>query len=160
MTDPVPSSELDLVLERQVPVAPDLVWRAWTEPELLKQWFTPAPWRTVDAEIDPRPGGIFRTAMAGPDGETGGGTGCVLEAVPGRRFSWTGALLPGYRPAVPSGEFAFTAFIDLEPSGTGTRYRATVKHADVEGRAAHEEMGFEAGWGLALDQLVALMTRD
>ena len=158
MSDRAFDPELDLVLEREVPIAPELVWRAWTEPELLMQWFTPAPWRTIEAEVDPRPGGVFRTVMAGPDGEGGGGTGCVLEAAPSRRFAWTGALLPGFRPAVPSGEFAFTAFIDLEPTGTGTRYRATVKHADRAGRETHEQMGFEAGWGAALDQLVALMS--
>ena len=52
---------LDLVLERVVDVAPELVWAAWTMPEHVKKWFTPAPWKTVDCEIDLRPGGIFRT---------------------------------------------------------------------------------------------------
>ena len=46
----------DLVLERVVDVAPELVWKAWTTPEYLKQWFTPAPWKTVGCEIDLRPG--------------------------------------------------------------------------------------------------------
>ena len=41
---------------------------AWTHPEHLKRWFTPAPWTTVDCEIDLRPGGIFRTTMRSPDG--------------------------------------------------------------------------------------------
>ena len=44
-------SRLDLVLERIVDVPPELVWAAWTEPEQLKRWFTPAPWTTVDCEI-------------------------------------------------------------------------------------------------------------
>ena len=48
MTDYKPNPDLDLVLERTVSVAPERVWAAWTEPELLKQWFTPAPWKTVD----------------------------------------------------------------------------------------------------------------
>jgi uncharacterized protein YndB with AHSA1/START domain len=52
---------LDLVLERVVDVAPELVWAAWTVPAHVKKWFTPAPWKTVDCEIDLRPGGIFRT---------------------------------------------------------------------------------------------------
>jgi uncharacterized protein YndB with AHSA1/START domain len=50
--------------------------------------------------------------------------------------------------------------VDLQlsplPSG-GTRYTARVMHADQAGRDAHEAMGFEQGWGSALDQLVALM---
>ena len=154
MIDP----ELDLVLQRDLPIPPDAVWRAWTEPDLLKQWFTPRPWRTTDAELDLRPGGIFRTVMQGPDGEEGGGTGCILEVVPGRRLVWTGALLPGFRPAVSEfGVPVFTAVIEMEPDGAGTRYTAVCRHADSAGRQVHEDMGFEAGWGAALDQLVELM---
>jgi uncharacterized protein YndB with AHSA1/START domain len=152
---------LDLVLQREIPVRPELVWRAWTEPALLMQWFTPRPWRTTDAEIELRPGGIFRTVMEGPEGEVGGGTGCVLEVVPERRLVWTGALLPGFRPAaLEPGAPVFTATIDLLPVAAGTLYTATVQHGDAAARAAHADMGFEAGWGAALDQLVDLMTSD
>ena len=154
-------ADLDLRLERTLPVSPEDVWRAWTDPAVLVRWFTPRPWRTVEAEIDAVPGGIFRTVMAGPDGEEGGGTGCVLEAVPGRRFTWTGAMEPGFRPvAVPDWSFpVFTAVIEFEPDGAGgTRYTATVRHATREGREAHEAMGFHVGWGAAVDQLVEVCT--
>ena len=56
-------SQLDLVFERIVDVSPELVWAAWTTPEHLKHWFTPAPWKTIDCEIDLRPGGLFRTGV-------------------------------------------------------------------------------------------------
>ncbi len=68
---------LDLELRREVDVPPHLVWRAWTEPELLMKWFTPAPWRTTACELDLRPGGKFRTVMEGPNGEKNDSTGCV-----------------------------------------------------------------------------------
>lgn len=61
-----PDPKLDLVLERVVDVPRELVWKARTTPEHLKKWFTPAPWTTVDCEIDLRPGGIFRTVMRSP----------------------------------------------------------------------------------------------
>ena len=56
-----PDSKLDLNFTRVVDVPPAMVWRAWTEPELLMPWFCPVPWKTIDCEIDLRPGGIFRT---------------------------------------------------------------------------------------------------
>ena len=54
-TPHVPDPELDLVLDREVDVAPELVWRAWTEPELLTQWFTPKPWETPGGRGRPPP---------------------------------------------------------------------------------------------------------
>ena len=59
----------DLRLERIVDVSPSLVWAAWTTPAHILKWFTPAPWQTVDCEIDLRPGGVFRTTMRSPEGQ-------------------------------------------------------------------------------------------
>jgi uncharacterized protein YndB with AHSA1/START domain len=148
--------KLDLVLERTVDVPPGLVWECWTVPEHLMKWFTPKPWRTTECEIDLRPGGIFRTKMEGPNGEHGGGSGCVLEVVPSRRFVWTGALGPGWRPQASKAPFLFTAVISIEPAGKGTRYTATAIHSDEAGAKAHADMGFHQGWGAAFDQLVEL----
>jgi uncharacterized protein YndB with AHSA1/START domain len=150
---------LDLVLERTVDVPAAFVWKAWTTPEILKQWFCPKPWETPEAEMDLRPGGIFRTKMRGPDGTEFDNVGCFLEVIPGTRLSWTGALGPGFRPAAnwSSVPFMMTAIIAIEstPSG-GTKYSATVLHADTASREKHEAMGFHQGWSTAFDQLVAL----
>ena len=150
-------ASLDLVVERVVPITKGQLWQGWTHAETLKKWFTPAPWVTSEAEIDPRPGGIFRTVMNGPDGERNEGTGCVLEAITDTRFVWTSTLLPGFVPqARPEGGFHFSAVIEFESTQSGTLYRATVKHESAADARAHANMGFEAGWGAALDQLVAL----
>ena len=157
-----PDPKLDLVLERVVDVPRELVWIAWTTPEHVKQWFTPAPWTTVDCEIDLRPGGIFRTVMRSPEGQEFPNVGCYLEVIKNEKLVWTNVLAPGYRPSNRSseagecGEILFTAIITLEPHGNGTKYTALVLHKDEEGRKKHDEMGFQAGWGKALDQLVAL----
>jgi uncharacterized protein YndB with AHSA1/START domain len=147
-----PDPTRDLVLERIVDVPRDLVWKAWTEPEHLSKWFTPAPWTVADCEVDLRPGGIFRTVMRSPDGTEHPNVGCYLEVVPNERLVWTDALLPGYRPAANP---FFTAIISLEALGDRTRYTAVALHHDEATRQRHEEMGFHAGWGMVLDQLVA-----
>lgn len=149
--------KLDLVLERVVDVPRDLVWIAWTVPEHVKKWFTPAPWTTVDCEIDLRPGGIFRTVMRSPEGQEFPHVGCYLEVIEKEKVVWTQALLPGYRPSNQSSEVpAFTAVITLETHGKGTKYTAIAMHKDEAGCARHAEMGFQEGWGKALDQLVAV----
>ena len=154
--------KLDLVLERDIAVPRAKVWRAWTEPELIKQWFTPAPWRTIECEIDLRPGGIFRTVMRGPEGEEFPGVGCILDVVPNERLVWTSVLLPGFRPQPladkPGCEsIPFTGVIELADCAIGTRYTATAVHGEEASSRKHAEMGFQEGWGAALDQLVALM---
>jgi uncharacterized protein YndB with AHSA1/START domain len=149
----------ELVLERVVPVAPELVWAAWTQPEHITKWFTPAPWTTPEAEVDLRPGGIFRTVMRSPEGDQHDNSGCFLEVVENERLVWTGALGPGFRPNdFSEGGFPFTAVISLEPVDGGTKYTATAMHANAADHQVHEEMGFLEGWGAALDQLVEYMS--
>ncbi|HVP86205.1 MAG TPA: SRPBCC family protein [Rhizomicrobium sp.] len=148
--------KLDLVLERVVDVPPELVWRAWTEPEHVVKWFTPAPWTTIACKIDLRPGGLFHTVMRSPEGEEFPGDGCFLEVEKNRKLVWTACLLPGYRPkGAQPGELPFTATILLEPEGAGTRYTAIAVHGSETDGKRHTEMGFHDGWGKALDQLVA-----
>lgn len=163
-----PDPKLDLVLERVIDIPVERVWKAWTDPEDVKRWFTPAPWSTVDCEIDLRPGGIFRTVMRSPEGEEFPETGCFLEVVPNERLVWTNALLPGFRPAPPPAaspghecaELRMTAILTLERRGAGTRYTAVALHGDQGSAGRHASMGFHEGWGAALDQLVALARED
>jgi uncharacterized protein YndB with AHSA1/START domain len=156
ITNP-PDSDLDLVLERIVDVPPNLVWAAWTKPEYLKKWFTPAPCQTVDCEIDLRPGGIFRTVMRSPEGQEFPNVGCYLEVIENEKLVWTAALKPGYRPQNPaSGVPVFTVVILLKRHGAGTKYTAIALHGDAGGAKKHASMGFHDGWGKALDQLVTL----
>lgn len=149
---------LDLVLERTIDVPTELVWMAWTRPEHLKKWYCPRPWMVSDCEIDLRPGGIFRTTLRGPEGEEFTYTGCYLEVIENRRLTWTGVLGPDFRPARWDSEVpVFTAIISMEPHGSGTRYTAHAMHLDPQGREKHATMGFQEGWGTALDQLVEAM---
>ncbi len=151
MTNDYFDEKRDLVLERVVDVPPNLVWKAWTEPEHLKVWFAPKPWTVPHAEVDLRPGGVFKTVMRSPDGEEFGEAGCILEVIPEKRLVWTDALGPGFRP---NQEAFFTGILTISASGTGTRYRAVAMHGIEEAARKHSEMGFLDGWGTCLNQLV------
>lgn len=152
ITDPATDPTMDLVLERELDVAPERVWAALTTPELITQWFAPRPFQVSDCEVDLRPGGIFRVVMCTAEGEVmDDAAGCILEVVEQRRLVWTAAMGPGFRPL--SSDLAFTAVITLEPSGAGTRYHVVAVHGSPEARSSHEEMGFHQGWGTTIDQL-------
>ena len=155
-------TKFDLVLERNVNLKPEQIWKAWTTPELLMKWFCPVPWRTTECEMDLVPGGAFRTVMQSPEGEKVPNMGCFLEIVENKRLVFTDALLPGFRPAAKPESGAglmFTAFVLLEAYEGGTKFRAIAKHKDEIDRMKHTDMGFHQGWGIALDQLIKEVSR-
>ncbi|HEX4181621.1 MAG TPA: SRPBCC family protein [Caulobacteraceae bacterium] len=148
-----PDQGRDLVLTRLIAASPEKLYRAWTEPELLKQWFAPAPFTTPVAELDVRPGGASLIVMRGPEGPDMPNRGVYLEVVPNRRLVFTDAFVAAWEP---SQKPFMTVVLTFEPEGAGTRYTATVRHWTVEDRQAHEQMGFHQGWGICADQLAAL----
>lgn len=158
MTTAAPEDVLDLTLHRRLASPRAALWRCWTEPALLSEWFCPRPWRVSACVLDLRPGGRFSTTMRSPEGRDFPNDGAWLEVVPGEKLVFTSALTEGWRPAAPAnGGLAMTGIIGFaDAPGGGTDYTARVLHADAEGKARHEAMGFHEGWGAATDQLEAL----
>lgn len=152
-------SDTTLQFTREIAASAHSIWRCWTEPELLMQWFAPAPVKTTHAAIDPSPGGSFDTTMVIPDfPEPMASKGCVLAADPGKRFAFTNMMKAGFQPQDTSGEgqFPFSAEIMITAHDTGCTYTVTVRHLDAAGAQAHRDMGFFEGWGAAADQMAAL----
>lgn len=148
-------SDRELVLTRVIDASPDKIFRAWTEAELLKQWFAPLPYTTPIAEMDVRPGGANLIVMRGPDGQDMPNRGVYLDVVANRKLVFTDAFTSAW---VPSEKPFMTATITLDDLGGGkTRYTARVQHWSVEDKEAHEKMGFHEGWGQCTDQLAALV---
>jgi uncharacterized protein YndB with AHSA1/START domain len=149
----------DLSLTRRLDATPDVIWRCWTDSDLLKRWFAPKPVETVEAVIEPRPGGRFFTLMRVPDHGDIGGEGCILVAEPARRLVWTNCMEAGFVPATlgtGAMDFAFSADIRLTPEDGGCRYDVVLRHRTDADRAAHEKMGFHDGWGAAIAQMEIL----
>ena len=147
--------KLDIVLERFIDAPTRLVWEALTKPEHLREWYMPRVWgRVSHADMDVRPGGIFRIDIATADGKEVPNLGCFLDVVPKERLVWTSMLFPGYRPAVFD-DVPITAIITMESVGTGTRYVFTALHRNEADLEENKSSGWLEGTGIALDQLVA-----
>ena len=147
------SADHELVLTRLIDVPRDKLYRCWTEPRLITQWFTPPPWTTPSAQVDVRPGGASLITMRGPDGTEMPNRGVYLEVVPNAKLVFTDAYTEAW---VPSAKPFMTVILTFEDEGGKTRYTARVRHWTAEDREAHEKMGFHEGWGIATDQLAAL----
>ena len=148
---------LDLELIEDVALRPEQLYDGWTNPEILKKWFCPRPWKVTECSIDLRPGGLFLNVMQSPEGELmPENKGCYLLIEKPTRLVWTGILGENFRPnQIPQLGFGFVCdlrFISLEQGGT--RFHAIVMNSDEEGKIKHEKMGFEQGWRMALSQLV------
>lgn len=143
-----------LKIERTIAAARDKVWRCWTEPELLKQWYCPRPWQVVEAELDVRAGGRCFVVMQGPEGQRMPMPGVYLDVMQGSRLVFTDAFESAW---LPSGKAFMVGEIRLADTPDGhTHYEAFAHHWNAEDRATHEQMGFHQGWGAAADQLEAL----
>jgi len=135
----------------------EAVWRAWTDPELLKRWFAPLPYTTPEAEFDLRPGGASNIVMQAPDGTRMPNRGQFLEVTPHERLVFTDAYTGDWTPR--EGKPFMTVVLTFEDEGGRTRYTARVLHWTSEDRQAHETMGFHQGWAICAEQLAALVER-
>jgi uncharacterized protein YndB with AHSA1/START domain len=146
----------DLTLTRIIDAPREKVFRAWTEPELLKQWFAPVPWTTPHAEMDLRPGGASLIVMRSPEGNDMPNRGVYLEVVKNQRLVFTDAYSKAWEPADKP---FMTVILSFEDQGGKTKYTALVRHWTAADKETHEKMGFHEGWGLCTDQLSALAAK-
>ncbi|CAN5679087.1 SRPBCC family protein [soil metagenome] len=147
-------SDRELVLTRLIDAPREKVYRAWTEPELLKRWFAPLPFTTPTAELDVRTGGSNLIVMRSPEGQDMPNRGVYLEVVPNERLVFTDAYTKAWEPSEKPFITVTLTFGDLNGK---TEYTARVLHWSVADREMHEQMGFHQGWGLCADQLAALV---
>lgn len=148
-----PDADRELVLTRLIDASRDKVYRCWTDPALLKQWFAPLPWTIASVEMDLRPGGTSLIVMKSPEGQEFPNPGIVLEVVKNEKIVFTDAYTKAWEP---SAKPFMTAIVTFEDEGGKTRYTARALHWTAEDRKTHEDMGFHQGWGQCADQLAAL----
>jgi len=135
-----------LALQRHYPVAPEKVWRAWTDAEAVKRWWGPGPGEPVSlAELDVRVGGRFRIVFGGPDGKMHECAGTYQEVVPNRKlvFTWS---WPNSTPERVSVVTIIFKEVDGETD-------LLFKHEQLFDEKARDD--HKRGWSASLDKLAA-----
>ena len=144
----------DLILKRIFNAPPEKVFKAWTEPALLKQWFAPLPWTTAKVETEVRVGGANLIVMRSPDGKEYPNHSVYLEVVKNERLVFTDAFTAAWQ--LSEKPFMVVELM-FEVQGENTNYTARVHHWSIADRVAHERMGFHQGLVTCAEQLAALV---
>jgi len=147
----------ELVLVREFDAPREKIFKAWTDPVLMKEWFVPRPWTLSNVKLDVRPGGSNLIVMRSPEGQEFPNRGVYLEIVENEKIVFTDAFTSAW---VPSEKPFFVGIILLEDLGNGrTKYTAKARHWTAADKEQHEQMGFHEGWGKCADQLAELLPR-
>jgi uncharacterized protein YndB with AHSA1/START domain len=132
-----------LSITRHYNAALEKVWRAWTDPEAMKEWWKPDDnYSWVVTEADVQVGGSFRILMVAPDGKEHDVSGVYLEVIPNHKlvFTWIGK---------ETSERETLVTVTLRPSGSGTELELKHEHfSDTTDRDSHQE-----GWSGCLTVL-------
>jgi uncharacterized protein YndB with AHSA1/START domain len=139
-------SDDQILITREFDAPKHLVYRAWTEPELVRRWWHANRGEMTVAEIDLRVGGTWRYVMVTPDGFEVAFHGEYREIVPNERIVSTEVF-----EGMPDAQALDT--LTLAESGGRTTVTILVQHASKEYRDAHIESGMEDGLQDALDLL-------
>jgi uncharacterized protein YndB with AHSA1/START domain len=142
-------SDREIVLTRIFDAPRDLVFDAFSKPELLKRWFGPRGWSLVVCEVDFKVGGGFRFVLRGPDGREMGMRGVYKEIVPPERSVHMESF-DDY-----PGESQVTAV--LVEQGGKTTLTATVLYPSQEVRDIVLKSGMEHGAAESYDKLAELL---
>ena len=151
-------NEKSILVSREFEAPLADVWKAYTDPKLLDQWWGPSPWRAETKKMDFKPGGYWLYAMVGPEGEKHWARMDYLAIDPQRSFDIQDSFADengviNRDMPVSKGRSAFTK------TATGTRVDFKLIYSTEEQLQKIVEMGFEQGITQCMDQLDALFAK-
>ena len=161
----------ELVITREFDAPRERVWKAWTDPEMVKRWWGPESFTAPSIKIDLRVGGKYIFAMQGPPGseleKVGYNAGVFKEIVPNKKLVLTmyfsdenGNMLPpaayGLEGDFPSEDTLTVLFEEL---GKG-RTRLSIIYPQPETEAQRQALlksGMVEGWDSSINKLAGVL---
>ncbi len=152
----VANKKITVIREFDAPV--EKVWRAWTERDLLDQWWAPKPWKANTISINFKPGGRWLYYMEGPDGTRHYCKVDYESITPNKSFSGLDAFCD--EQGNTSTEFPQMHWkVGFSKSGDGTRADIEINFAAEADLKTIVEMGFKEGFAAAHENLDALLSK-
>jgi len=147
-----------LFIVREFDASPANVWKAWTEKELLDQWWAPKPWKAETKKMDFREGGTWLYCMAGPEGEA---HWCLVNfKTIIKQNSFTGLDAFCDENGNINQDFPTMQWkVDFSKTDSGTKIRVEVAFSSEADLEKIVEMGFEEGFTSALGNLDELLAK-
>ena len=148
-------AERELTLTRAYDAPRALVFKAWTDPKLMAQWWGPKMFTNPVCEVDARPGGKLRIVMRGPDGNDYPMRGVFQEVLAPEKLSFTNFAVDAEDRPVIEG---FTTVLFAE-EGEKTKLTVITRGKAVQPIAVQYLQGMEQGWSMSLEKLEELLPR-
>ncbi|MEO6094136.1 MAG: SRPBCC domain-containing protein [Fibrobacteria bacterium] len=152
---------LSVKVERSFDAPLDLVWSAWTEAELLDQWWAPKPWRAETKSMDFNEGGRWLYAMVGPQGERRWGLKAFTKIIPRKSFTYRSVFCDENGAVDPATTSSMWVNTFTESKGV-TLVTNDIRCETLAHLEAQVKMGFKEGYIMCLDnleELLALLTK-
>jgi len=155
------TQERELVITRVFDAPRELVWKNWTDPELVKRWWGPEGFTAPYIKIDLRVGGESLYCMRAPDGKDYWSKGVYLEIVPPERIVSTDSFADDKGNIVPATYYGMSAEFPLELLVTLTleeyegKTKFTLKHSGFP--AGPDKEDAQTGWNQSLDRLAEVL---
>jgi uncharacterized protein YndB with AHSA1/START domain len=161
------AGEPEFVITRVFDAPRELVFRAWTEPKVMAQWWGPRG-MAARCEMNVRPGGAYRIVMRGPDGEEYPAKGIYREVVRPERLvmtmdcsehpdEWHDMIKPGRARDDRNPVGVMLTTVTFEERGKKTEVTVRMRFISAEIRDSMVKHGMHEGWSQSFDKLAELL---
>ena len=149
--------EISVVKVKREFAAPlEKVWSAWTDSELLDQWWAPKPWKAKTKSMNFSVGGFWLYAMVGPDGTESWARADYQAITPLKSFRGIDVFCD--EEGTINAEFPKSIWsVSFTQSGDSTIVDIETKYEKVADLEMIIEMGFKEGFTAALENLDELL---
>jgi uncharacterized protein YndB with AHSA1/START domain len=167
MTAAADSQSKDFVISRVLDAPRDLVWKVFTDPERMRQWWGPKGFKVIASKMDLRPGGTYHYGLEAPDGKPMWGKFVYREITPPERMVFIssfsdeagGVTRHPMAPNWPLEMLSTFTFEELEGGKTKFTVRWTAHNASEDERKVFDSSfdSMNQGWGGTMEQLAAYL---